>query len=213
MTEAIRPMVFLRENVFDRVRQLDSEFSRLETSIVWLDWTRELLRELIERRLNEGLISKFALDGSTWKMFFSGNAQETQDRVFNYCQYRPRDILLYASTALSIAQSHQRTQIESSDLDEARRSFSENRLKELADEYADNYPQLSVVLTRFYSLGTEYTIGSIEDFIKKILVDEDVQSSARLGFTAIRRPSFLFNFSITSGFGALNNQTEFDLVF
>ena len=31
-TEAVRPMIFLRENVFDRVRQLDSEFSRLETS-------------------------------------------------------------------------------------------------------------------------------------------------------------------------------------
>jgi hypothetical protein len=31
------------------------------------------------------------------------------------------------------------------------------------------------VLTRFYSLGTEYTVGSIEDFIKKLLVDNEVQ--------------------------------------
>jgi hypothetical protein len=178
-TNAVKPIIFLRENVFDRVRELDSEFSRLETSLVSLDWTRELLRELIERRLNDGLISKYAVDGSTWRAFFNGDVEGSQNHVFHYCQYRPRDVLLYTSTALSIAQSHQRNQIQSQDLDEAQRSFSENRLKELADEYADNYPQLSTVLTRFYGLGTEYTVGSIEDFIKKLLVDSEVQAACQ----------------------------------
>jgi hypothetical protein len=135
----------------------------------------ELLRELVERRLNEGLIAKFALDGSTWSAFFQGDLADSQTRVFSYCQYRPRDVLLYTSTALSIAQSHQHDCIGFQDLDEAKRPFSENRLKELCDEYADNYPQLSTVLTRFFGLGTEYTIGSIEDFIKKVLVDREVQ--------------------------------------
>ncbi|HXM23987.1 MAG TPA: hypothetical protein VN948_22210 [Terriglobales bacterium] len=178
-TAAVRPIVFLRENVFDRVRELDSEFSRLETSLVSLDWTRELLRELIERRLNDGLIAKYAVDGSTWKAFFQGDLDESENRVFGYCQYRPRDVLLYTSTALGFAQSHQRGQICSEDLEEARRSFSENRLKELADEYADNYPRLGVVLTRFYGLGTEYTVGSVEDFIKKLLVDNEVQDACK----------------------------------
>src|SRR2546426_10163778 len=108
------------------------------------------------------------------RLFFQGDPDESQSRVFGYCQYRPRDVLLYTSTALSLAQSHQRPQVYPEDLNEARRSFSENRLKELADEYADNYPLLSVVLTRFYGLGTEYTVGSIEDFIKKLLVDNEV---------------------------------------
>lgn len=178
-TSVVRPIVFLRENVFDRVRELDSEFSRLETSLVSLDWTRELLREMVERRLNDGLISKYAVDGSTWAAFFQGGMDESQERVFGYCQYRPRDVLLYASTALTLAQSHQRSQIHADDLEEARRPFSENRLKELADEYADNYPRLGVVLTRFYGLGTEFTVGSIEDFIKKLLVDREVQDACK----------------------------------
>lgn len=178
-TPVVQPIVFLRENVFDRVRELDGEFSRLETSLVSLDWTRELLRELIERRLNDGLISKYAVDGSTWKAFFQGSAEESQDRVFSYCQYRPRDVILYTSTALTLSQAHQRAQIYTEDLDEARRSFSENRVKELADEYADNYPRLGLVLTRFYGLGTEYTVGSIEDFMKKLLVDKEVQEACK----------------------------------
>jgi hypothetical protein len=211
-TDVIRPMVFLRENVFDRVRELDSEFSRLETSLVSLDWTRELLRELLERRLNEGLISKFALDGSTWGMFFAGDRTGSQSRVFDYCQYRPRDILLYTSTALSIAQSHQRIQIQIEDLDEAQRSFSENRLKELADEYADNYPQLSVVLTRFFGLGTEYTIGSIEDFIKKLLVDEEVQRSCQTWIYSFTAPELFIQLLYNIGFWGVkhpNGQVRF----
>lgn len=199
-TGAVRPIVFLRENVFDRVRELDSEFSRVETSLVSLDWTKELLRELIERRLNHGLISKYAVDGSTWKAFFQGDSNESQSPVFDYCQYRPRDVILYTSTALSLAQSHQRAQISPEDLDEARRSFSENRLKELADEYADNYPLLSVVLTRFYGLGTEYTVGSIEDFIKKLLVDDEVQQACKTWIYNFVAPDHFIHLLYNIGF-------------
>ena len=49
-SKSLRPLLFLRENIFERVRQIDNEFSRLETSVVSLDWTRELLLEVIERR-------------------------------------------------------------------------------------------------------------------------------------------------------------------
>jgi hypothetical protein len=202
-TPAVRPIVFLRENVFDRVRELDSEFSRLETSLVSLDWTRELLRELIERRLNDGLISKYAVDGSTWRAFFQGDAEESQERVFGYCQYRPRDVLLYTSTALSLAQSHQRSQIYPEDLDEARRSFSENRLKELADEYADNYPRLGLILTRFYGLGTEYTVGSIEDFIKKLLVDNEIQEACKTWIYNFTAPDQFIQLLYNVGFWGL----------
>ena len=202
-TEAVRPLVFLRENVFDRVRDLDSEFSRLETSLVSLDWTRELLRELIERRLNDGLIAKYAVDGRTWAAFFEGDPQSSQDQVFDYCQYRPRDVLLYTSTALSLAQSHQRAQIAPEDLSEAQQSFSENRLKELSDEYADNYPRLSTVLTRFYGLGTEYTIGSLEDFIKKLLVDNEVQEACKTWIYSFTSPELFIQLLYNIGFWGL----------
>jgi len=203
-TNVVKPVIFLRENVFDRVRQLDNEFSRLETSLISLDWTRELLRELIERRLNDGLISKYAVDGSTWKAFFQGDVEESQNRVFGSCQYRPRDVLLYTSTALSLAQSHQRSQIHAEDLEEAQRSFSENRLKELADEYADNYPRLGLVLTRFYGLGTEYTVGSIEDFIKKLLVDSEIQNACKTWIYNFTGPEQFVQLLYNIGFWGLN---------
>jgi hypothetical protein len=141
----MRPLLFLRENVFDKVRLTDKEFSRLETFVTSLEWTREQLVELVERRLNSSLIAKYALHGDTWAAFFEdGAAQPSEDLVFRYCQYRPRDVLIYCSLAIEIAQSRLRERVAIEDLLQAKRQFSESRLKDLCDEYADNFPQLQL---------------------------------------------------------------------
>ncbi len=177
--DVVHVLIFLRENVFERVRLIDKEFSRLETFVVALDWTRELLVELIERRLNVPLIAKYSLTGNTWRAFFEEPAtgESSQDIVLNYCQYRPRDVLTYCSFAIESAQSklHQRVLLD--DLFAARRRFSDSRLKDLGDEYADNYPQLQLILRRFYGLGRVFTVQAVGDFIKKLLVDEEIKRS------------------------------------
>jgi hypothetical protein len=55
--------------------------------------------------------------------------------------------------------------------------FSDSRLKDLGDEYAENYPQIQLVLARFYGLGKEFTVSGIEMFIQKLLVDEEVKQA------------------------------------
>lgn len=175
-SELVRPLLFLRENIFERVRQIDNEFSRLETCVVSLDWTRELLLELIERRLNLPFNTKLPLGGATWDYFFeSVNCGSSQEMVFDYCQERPRDVLTYCSFAVEAAQSHLQEKVRIEDLQEARRRFSDSRLKDLGDEYSENYPQLQIVLSRFYGLGEEFTLAGITALIRKLLVDQDVQ--------------------------------------
>jgi hypothetical protein len=95
-SKAVRPLVFLRENVFERVREMDREFARLETFVVPLEWTREMLSEMIERRLNVPLIAKYPLHGPTWDAYFeqSLSGESSQDLVFDFCQSRPRDVLI-----------------------------------------------------------------------------------------------------------------------
>ena len=178
ISQHISVLLFIRENMFDRVRQVDLEFSRLETSVISLEWTRELLRELIERRIRRNLISKPALGGSTWNAFFEGDG-ESENVVFSFCQPRPRDVLAYCSFALQNAQSHQNSKIMLTDLAEAKRRFSESRLKELCDEYAENYPQLRLVLTRFFGLGKRFTSKAIDDFLKKLLMDQEVRANCQ----------------------------------
>jgi hypothetical protein len=201
----IRPLVFLRENVFERVRLIDKEFARLETFVIELDWSRELLVELVERRLNVPLIAKFQLGGSTWQAFFEqpSGPESSEDIVFGYCQYRPRDVLTYCSLAIESAQSKLSQRIMIEDLHAARRRFSDSRLKDLTDEYADNYPQLKLVLGRFYGLGREFTVRAVGDFIKKLLVDEEIKQNCQTWIYKYTQPDMFIRLLYDIGFVGL----------
>jgi hypothetical protein len=170
-----RPLLFLRENIFERVRQLDNEFARLETAVVGLDWSYEQLREMVERRLSLPFNTRLPLGGPTWAHFFEGEQKETEKLVFDFCQRRPRDVLIYCGFAVAAAQSHQHEKICQNDLREAQRRFSDSRLKDLGDEYSENYPNLNQVLRRFYGLGRMFALTGLEAFIKKLLLDENIK--------------------------------------
>jgi|SRR5579884_33315 len=169
-----RSLLFLRENIFERVRQVDSESSRLETSVVGLEWTDEQLLDLIERRLNRRFTTKIALGGATWNAWFE-NPEQARAEIFGFCQKRPRDVLIYVSNAIESAQSHHHTKIMIEDIQQARRRFSDNRLKDLGDEYAENYPQIALVLSRFYGLGRRFTLTGVEAMLDRLLRDEEVK--------------------------------------
>ena len=172
----MRVLMFLRENIFERVRIIDSEFARLETCVVGLDWSEEQLLEMVERRLNACLTTKYSLGGETWDLFFEGKKQ-SRIAVFDFCQRRPRDVLTYCALALESAQAHKREQIALDDLHDARRRFSDSRLKDLGDEYQENYPQIAMVLARFYGLGMRWTLQGIAAFLEKLIQDRVVTSA------------------------------------
>ena len=172
-----RALLLIRENIFERVRERDPESSRVETSLMGLDWTDHQLLEVIERRLNRPLNPRFALGGPTWDAFFEAPAK-AKSEIFEYCFNRPRDILIYVSHAIDMAQEKHHNRIQLEDVDAARRRFSDNRFKDLGDEYAENYPNIATALLRFYGLGRRYTPGGIESFIRKLLKDREVSELA-----------------------------------
>ena len=176
----IRPLLFLRENVFDRVRELDTEFAQLETCLVSLDWSDVFLLELIERRLNFKLNPKLPLRGATWNHFFEEvDGTSSWTTVADFCQRRPRDILTYCGFAVDIAQAQKHAQVAIEDMQGARRRFSDNRLKDLADEYAENFPNIGYVLNSFFGLGKTVTINGLTAFIQKLIVDAEVQNRCK----------------------------------
>lgn len=169
----VRALLLLRENIFERVRARDPESSRVETAVTGLDWTSVQLLELIERRMNRSLYAKFPLGGGVWNAYFE-NPDLAKNSIFEYCHNRPRDVLIYVSHAVDLAKERRHTTIKLEDVDDARRRFSDNRFKDLGDEYAENYPQIALVLNRFYGLGRRFTPGGIESFIRKLLADREI---------------------------------------
>lgn len=177
-TKYVRPYIFIRENIYERIRALDNEFSRLETAVVFLDWTEPKLIELVERRLVRPFNTKPKLGGEAWSHFFEEpDVSETKsaDRVLGLCQHRPRDVLMLISYAIESAIGNGNQKISTDDLRMAATRYSTSRLKDLGDEFAENYPNISVILESFYGLGNEFTLLGVEDFIAKLLVDEKVK--------------------------------------
>ncbi len=195
----MRVLVFVRENIFERVRQGDSEFARLETCVVGLDWTEPQLLEMVERRLNAPLTTKFALGGSTWNMFFE-NGEDARRLVFDFCQHRPRDVITYAGLALDTAQSRKHDLIQIEDLTSARRRFSDSRLKDLGDEYQENYPQISLVLARFYGLGGRWTLRGIAGFIDRLLIDDQIRQACSAWIYEYSEPATFTQLMYNIGF-------------
>lgn len=194
-----RVLMFLRENIFERVRLIDSEFARLETCVVGLDWTEEQLLELVERRINAPLTAKYGLGGETWNLFFE-NGPESRKLVFDYCQNRPRDILTYTSLALATSHSHKHEQILIEDLQDARRRFSDSRLKDLGDEYQENYPQLALVLSKFYGLGRRWTLSGIQSLLTRILDDSQISEACRTWIYKYSAPELFVRLLYEIGF-------------
>lgn len=174
-TTFLRPYIFIRENIYDRIRALDNEFSRLETSSVFLEWTQNKLLELVERRLVKPFTTKPKLGGEAWSYFFEEiEDQSSTDQVMRLCQHRPRDVLMLTSYAMDNAINNGNIKVTPEDLEDASVRYSTSRLKDLGDEFAENYPNIILVLEYFYGLGNQYTVNAIEDFIQKLLVNDSI---------------------------------------
>ncbi|MFN3440508.1 MAG: P-loop ATPase, Sll1717 family [Acidovorax sp.] len=175
-TPAVRPYIFIRENIYDRIRSLDNEFARLETAVVFLDWSEQKLVELVERRLVRPFSTKPKLGGEAWSSFFEESAEKSsREAVMSLCQHRPRDVLMLTSYAIEAAINSGHPTMMLEDVEAASRRYSTSRLKDLGDEFAENYPNISVLLELFYGLGNEYSLIGIEDFIAKLLVNEKIK--------------------------------------
>ncbi|MEM1183828.1 MAG: transposase [Planctomycetota bacterium] len=197
----VRPILFLRENIFERVRQIDNEFARLETAVVSMDWSSSQLQELIERRVNLRLITKKALGGDTWRHVFQDIENKPSiDFVAEYCQHRPRDVLTYCTFAIDAAKARTAKSVDVDDLLAARQRFSDSRLKDLGDEYAENFPNISLVLARFFGLGKKFSMPGIASFIQRLLVDVDVQNNCK---------SWINNYTVPESFADLLYRISF----
>lgn len=203
----LKPSIFIRENIYDRIRAMDNEFSRLETSVVFLDWTEKRLQELVERRLVKPFVSKPKLGGEAWDCFFETvNGVSSAERVLELSQRRPRDVLMLTSYAIDSAIANGHHKVNESDLANASKRYSTSRLKDLGDEFSENYPNIGVVLEYFYGLGDEFTLGAIDDFIKKLIVNDRIRRYCGSWFYDFTVPFRFVELLYSIGFLGLRNK-------
>ena len=205
---SVRPYLFIRENIYARIRKVDNEFSRLETSIVFLEWTHEKLSEFVARRLVRPFTTKPSLSDA-WSYFFeNSDSFDAKAEILRYCQERPRDVLTYVTYAIESAVGHGRPKVIQDDVVNASERFSTSKLKDLADEFTENYPNIQLVLELFYGLATEYTLGAIENFIQKLIVDKNVARYCKDWVYDVTAPHRFISLFYSIGFFGIKDNKE-----
>ncbi|MFW6105090.1 MAG: P-loop ATPase, Sll1717 family [Chloroflexota bacterium] len=140
----------LRNNILNRI---ESEFKtrsyqkeKLEDQRYYIDWTREELIELVNRRLwkiSQGL--DFVNNPTLREILPKHSSRQPSGLVYilERTSNRPRDIIDYINRAGMLCIGKERISIKV--LQEVEDSYSQGRLAALYDEWRVNYPELDII--------------------------------------------------------------------
>ena len=135
----IKPAIFLRDNLFRAVQQLDPDYSRnIEGSVLRLHWDSQSLWRFAANRLQRALQIE---QESTLKIWNACTAADLKGRdgflkCLQHTLYRPRDLLALLNEAFYQASKNSQSQIVGENVDFAARTISRTRLDDLHKDTA-----------------------------------------------------------------------------
>ncbi len=206
----IKPIVFLRDNIFRAVQVLDPDYSRnIEGHVLRLHWDAEALFVLATRRMRIAFEIKQEASQRIWNHCTGGDLKGRDG--FNKCLqltlYRPRDLVSILNEAFYLAARSGQSEIVREHIERSGQTISRNRLDDLKKEYEAILPGLDGFIAAFHGRNPEMTVGDAYALIEQVLTNgsddpivqqdffilEDAQSVLRglysVGFLGVREPS------------------------
>lgn len=144
-SDTIYPIVFVRDNMFRALGELDTDFTRhIEGSAIRLHWEETSLLHLVAQRLRIAFALDQENDIKVWNRFGQKDlsGREGFRRTLQNTLYRPRDILTLLNSAYQLASRDGRSSIIERDVDLSATRISKARLDDLIKEYDRVFPGL-----------------------------------------------------------------------
>jgi len=171
-TRCVRPVIFLRDNIFRSVQKNDPDYSRnIEGHVLRLHWDRETLFTFVTKRLRQA----FEIDQeSSVKIWNACAAGELKGKAgFDHCLhltlYRPRDLLSLLNDSFYLAGKGGGSQIIFSHIQDTGRTISRNRLEDLKKEYEHIFPGLAQLIAAFHGGSPDRTVEDTVNLINGVL--------------------------------------------
>lgn len=164
----LKVLVFLRSDIYHNSLLFEDKNKVTDTYSLEIDWDRDNLKRLMEKRFEEVLDLKE--DSNAWeKVFDESNEmpghqtkfQHIIDRTF----YRPRDIIKFCNSVLDIHRASEQRQINifsNEDVHLARPQYSTYLRDELVDEIHKYHPQYKLFFEIIREIG--YQVFLYDDF-------------------------------------------------
>lgn len=139
-------IVALRQDLFDRVfkhtRDAGFQQEKYESLCLQLTWTKALLVEVLDRRVNELVRHRYSNRTLSHKELLPKSFQkiDVTDYLILRTLYRPRDVILFFNCCLKHGEG--KAKLDTKAFGRAEGEYSKGRFRSLGDEWFSDYPNL-----------------------------------------------------------------------
>lgn len=181
----IHAYVFLRDNIFKALAQLDPDYSKnIEGRFLRLHWDEHQLFDMVCARLK--IAFQLGDDGNRklWNRCTAGELLEKSgfEKCLRLTLYRPRDVLSLLNEAFYNAQKQSRETLILKDVESTAREISNTRIDDLYKEYAAIIPTLRPMTTIFRNGDPELTYQKAVECLEWLFSDQKQEATFQREF-------------------------------
>jgi hypothetical protein len=159
----VKFIVSIREDIYRCLPLADKDKSR--DRLCRMQWDLGYVREMVERRIVTALKCRST---EVWGDLFPKNGF---DMLAKHSTRKPRELIRLVALCVSCAVSNGHKRVLEHDILEALRQYSIERLGDLASEYRFVYPNLDVVLQKFYGKQKEFTFKTLDTVATELAIE------------------------------------------
>jgi hypothetical protein len=207
---AIFPILFMRDNIFRSLAELDPDFTRhIEGQTLRLHWDEASLFRLVAERLRVALDLPPENDVRAWNRFAQVDLKEREgfERCLRHTLYRPRDILVLLNDAYVNAQKLGRSAIVGEDVERGALRISETRLDDLLKEYEQVLPGLKEFVTAFRGRPAQSNLGAVVTSLDQLIMDRESLGTTTGDFALFNSGAEIVNVLFSVGFLGVQDAT------
>ena len=196
----VRPVVFLRDNIFRAVAHHDQDYSRnIEAFTLRLHWDVNTLFYFVSNRLRAAFHDDQENNKRLWNRYCEHDLQgdEGFKRCLSLTLYRPRDILILLNSAFESAKrrlpDQLPTTIATTDLEFSAKTISSNRLDDLRKEYRHIFKSIDAVTSVFANGNPELAVEEASQLLDQVIASprNQLRHNRSWPFFSIRLNSFV----------------------
>lgn len=203
----IRPVVFLRDNIFRAVAHLDQDYSRnIEAFTLRLHWDVSTLFYLVANRLRAAFHDTQENNKRLWNRYAAHDLQDEDGfkKCLTLTLYRPRDILILLNSAFESARRRRPDQdpvaISVADLEQSAKTISSNRLDDLRKEYGHIFYSIEAVTEVFSNGNPELSVEDASILLAGVINSPPARPEIQQELAIFQHPIELIRFLYSVGF-------------
>lgn len=212
----VRPVIFLRDNIFRAVQTLDLDYSRaIEGHVLRLHWDDTSLFNFAATRLRVAFSRKEESSLKIWNACTTGElrGRDGFSKCLRLTLYRPRDVLALLNEAFFIAQRNGHAELILANIEATAKQISQHRLDDLLKEYSAILPSLSRYVSLFRDHNPERSVGDISESIQVLFAQGSEDSRIQQDFFILEDAKAVIRGLYSIGFLAVRDQPSGSFVF